>query len=354
MNELAAAVFIATVLLLLKSRVNYNRLPELTPRPAAASGEAGITVVIPARNEAAGIAGAVRSFPSGRVIVVDDASGDETARLALEAGARVIPAPSLRRGEKGKAAACAAGAREARTEWVLFIDADTSYAPEFLGSLASYAREHSLDMGSVLLEHRYSTFVENLLSPYARALYFTAVDSKRVNSFGSANAIADGHCLLFRSQAYEFIGGHRSLIKSPVEDVQLALTAKRHRLRCHTVRSGSLGQVNLRGGWRNIWRRFGRSAPRFSLAHPWAQFQMVLSSLLMMSCLPIAVWSVANAQVLTGILFLLLPVALLVPWYRSRMALFSLAAIYLLPLMALNSMASLLFARRIPWKGRRV
>ena len=57
------------------------------------SGPVGVG--IPARNEAATVAEVVRAaraaLPRARVVVVDDASTDATARLAAEAGAEVIP-----------------------------------------------------------------------------------------------------------------------------------------------------------------------------------------------------------------------------------------------------------------------
>ena len=50
-------------------------------------------VIIPARNEEAVIARAVRSLPPDTVIVVDDHSEDRTAEAARQAGAGVLPAP---------------------------------------------------------------------------------------------------------------------------------------------------------------------------------------------------------------------------------------------------------------------
>ena len=54
-----------------------------------------VGVGIPARNEAATVAEVVRAaratLPKARVVVVDDASTDATARLAAEAGAEVVP-----------------------------------------------------------------------------------------------------------------------------------------------------------------------------------------------------------------------------------------------------------------------
>jgi glycosyltransferase involved in cell wall biosynthesis len=87
-------------------------------------------VVIPCRNEAASIGLLVRDvrtqLPS--VLVIDDGSADDTARLAHEAGAWVFSnLTSL-----GKGAALRVGwkrARELGMEWVLCMDGDGQHAP---------------------------------------------------------------------------------------------------------------------------------------------------------------------------------------------------------------------------------
>lgn len=94
-----------------------------------------VTVVIPALNEAAAIGGLVRRVPPGlvkEVIVVDNGSTDATARVAAEAGARVVSEP-----RRGYGAACWAGVAALRddTDVVAFFDGDGSQRPEELGRI---------------------------------------------------------------------------------------------------------------------------------------------------------------------------------------------------------------------------
>lgn len=81
------------------------------------------TVVIPALNEAARIADVVRYAltdpATAEVIVVDDSSIDDTARLARQAGAEVITSTLL-----GKGASMCDGLRQAQCELIVYLDGD--------------------------------------------------------------------------------------------------------------------------------------------------------------------------------------------------------------------------------------
>jgi uncharacterized membrane protein YbhN (UPF0104 family) len=96
-----------------------------------------VTVFFPAHDEEDTVADVVRRTPSsvrGRpvdVVVVDDGSTDRTAALAHEAGARVVSLPHNR----GLGAAVRIGLHDAaarHAEAVVFLDADSEYAPEEL------------------------------------------------------------------------------------------------------------------------------------------------------------------------------------------------------------------------------
>ncbi|NTU85904.1 MAG: glycosyltransferase family 2 protein [Chloroflexales bacterium] len=99
-----------------------------------------VTVVIPAYNEAHGIAAVVarvrEALPEAEIMVVDDASGDDTGARAAAAGARVERHPANR----GNGAAVKTGIRRATGEVVLLMDADGQmdprYIPAILGGVA--------------------------------------------------------------------------------------------------------------------------------------------------------------------------------------------------------------------------
>jgi len=86
-----------------------------------------VTVVVPAYNEGKRIATVLKVLIRARkkelienIIVVDDGSLDNTAKVASEFPVELISFPE----NKGKGAALAAGIRTAKTDIILFMDAD--------------------------------------------------------------------------------------------------------------------------------------------------------------------------------------------------------------------------------------
>ena len=123
--------------------------------PPVASWPAGdgITVVVPARDEAARIGpllAAVVGAPGvAEVIVVDDESTDGTADVARSGGATVLTGEPLPAGWGGKAWALQQGLDAASGDWVVFLDADTRPSPDLPGSLVARMVADDLDVLTV-------------------------------------------------------------------------------------------------------------------------------------------------------------------------------------------------------------
>lgn len=354
MNPTAAAALIAAgiVVLAFKARLNYLRLPVLPPEPAR---EADVTVIIPARNEAANIERAVRSFPGVDVVVADDASSDGTVELARAAGARVIAAPPLPEGHLGKPNACYAGALASITEWLLFVDADTWYEPGFATRFVAYARRERLEMVSAFPRQHTETFFERALLPYAFALYFTGVNADRVNSALSKEALANGQCLLVRRDTYQRLGGHASVATSIIEDVALARRAKQLGVNTRVIRAEAQAHVRMYESLGAIWRGFEKNAFRFLLINPLSGVIVVTASIVLTSYLPMLALLLAGGNWLGAAGFAILPGLVMIPWYGSPGAIvFTPIAIYLFQLIALSGMFKTLTRRKTDWKGRPV
>ncbi len=99
-----------------------------------------VTVLVACYNEAPVIGevvrAAVRSVPSGEVLVVDDGSTDGTDRVAAAAGARVLRLPE----NLGKGIAVRRGLDEVRGEVIVLIDGDGQDDPAEIPALLAPLR----------------------------------------------------------------------------------------------------------------------------------------------------------------------------------------------------------------------
>lgn len=103
----------------------------MAERPGGAAGSPTISVVIPCYNAAPFLAAAIDSTlgqtsPPLEVIVVDDGSTDDSARIAQEYGP---PVRVIRQTNQGESAARNRGIAAARGDWVAFLDADDLWVP---------------------------------------------------------------------------------------------------------------------------------------------------------------------------------------------------------------------------------
>jgi glycosyltransferase involved in cell wall biosynthesis len=141
---------------------------DLEGRPLSGPDSPLVSVVIPCLNEAENIERCVsaaldvlaRTALAGEVIVVDNASEDDSAALAAGAGARVVHEP-----RRGYGSAYLAGFAAARGRYIVMADADLTYdfdeIPRFVAELDRGAelvmgdRMDNIQPGAMPWLHRY-------------------------------------------------------------------------------------------------------------------------------------------------------------------------------------------------------
>lgn len=195
------------------------------PQPA-------VSVIVPARNEECCLANCLSSLvtQSGidfEIIVVDDASSDRTREIAKSfAGVRVVDAPPLPAGWSGKNHAMVAGAAAARSEWLLFTDADTTHLPGSLSGSVAEAKRHGAALLSYSPQQEVHGFWEKAVMPVIFGELATTYRPALVSNPKFRAAAANGQYLLISRDAYDAVGGHATVAGSLLEDVALARAVK--------------------------------------------------------------------------------------------------------------------------------
>ncbi len=242
MTWLIPAAYVAFFLLLVRRfGVRRPQLRDYAPRTRGGL----ISVIIPARNEAANIEACVRSvlatlYDPIEVVVVDDRSTDDTAgiieRLATgpEARGRVrlVRGAELPPGWFGKPWALVQGWRVSRGDLVLFVDADTRHTPELIPRAVGALETERVHLVSLLGRQEMVTFWERLVQPHVfLALASRVGDLRRINRTRVEwEAIAAGQFILTTRAAYEGVGTHEAVRNCVAEDAALAQGYARHDL----------------------------------------------------------------------------------------------------------------------------
>ncbi len=224
-----------------------------------------ITVLIPARNEADVIGTTLQGLQaqgSGlRVIVIDDQSEDDTARIAAAfPNTKVVSGRPLPEGWTGKLWALEQGKGHAGTAMLLLLDADIWLQPGLLAALLEHKRRDRRQFVSLMADLNRSSFWDRLLLPafvyYFKLLYPFALS----NSDSCRVAAAAGGCVLADTEALQRAGAFASLRGALIDDCTLARQVKNAGFR--TWLGLSRGVVSLRpyGTLRSIHDMVARSA----------------------------------------------------------------------------------------------
>lgn len=204
-----------------------------------------IAIVIPARNEAAGIgetiASLLRQDYPGRfsILLVDDDSSDGTAPVAQAAAASlggtgrlsIIPGRPLPRGWTGKLWAVKQGVEAAQAtatppDYLLLSDADIVYSPEVLSDLAARASKDGLVLTSLMVKLRCASLAERSLIPAFIFFFQMLYPFPWVNRPANATAAAAGGCMLVRREALQAAGGIDAIRNALIDDCALARRLK--------------------------------------------------------------------------------------------------------------------------------
>ncbi len=278
---------------------NYLTAPMLrtVPSPTARNEYAStprVSVLIPARNEEANIAQCLQglcaqNYPQLEIIVVDDHSTDRTAEIVQSFAAqyphiRLLEGRPLPPEWTGKNWACQQLSASATGTILIFTDADNTHAPNAVLNTVRWMQRYDLSMISAFPEQRTLTMPEQLAVPVVDTFVYAGLPLwLTYHSPYPSLAAANGQWIAFTRQAYIELGGHLSVRKHVVEDVELSRAAKQRGFRMLTTAGTDLIFCRMYSSFDGVWNGFTKNL--FGLVGYNSIAFFVLLTMLFMACI---------------------------------------------------------------------
>ncbi len=243
--------------------------------PPSAVPVAGVSILIPARNEALGIGDAIRAALASRdvafeIVVMDDSSTDGTAAIVLglaaeDARVRLQRAPALPAGWNGKQHACWALAHAARFPLLCFVDADVRLAPECVARMAAFLEHGGKGQGSSLVSgfprQITDTWLEWMLLPLIHfvLLGFLPIGRMRRGT-NPAFAAGCGQFILVRADDYIACGGHSGIKLTMHDGLKLPRLFREHGFRTDLADLTNLATCRMYTSAAQVWNGLAKNA----------------------------------------------------------------------------------------------
>lgn len=263
-------VWIALLALGVLGLVVWNMLAWPGLRPIGGDPGVRVSVLIPARDEAANIAECLETVSAqgdvvAEVLVYDDHSTDDTARLVeraadFDARVRLLKGDTLPEGWKGKPFACYRLAHAAAQEWLLFLDADARLSDGAANAMAQAALRTRATMLSFWPGLTLESFVEKALMPMLNMVVFTLYPAPMAFRRNWASlGLAHGACILVHAETYRRLGGHELVAKELFEDTALAREWRKRGERSLCFDGQRLVRVRMYRSFGELWAGFRKN-----------------------------------------------------------------------------------------------
>jgi hypothetical protein len=246
-----------------------RNLPFYAPLPPA-TRRANCSVLIPARNEEANIAAAVRSALQSdgvdlEVIVLDDGSTDRTAEIVRsfdDARVRLETAQPLPAGWCGKNFACHQLAALARNPLLVFMDADVRVSrSDSLARLAEFVEKSGAALVSGVPREETHGLAEKLIIPLIHFVLLGFLPLERMRkSTDPRFAAACGQILAVRRDAYERTGGHTVIANRIHDAVALTRSFRAHGFATDLFDATDTFHCRMYQRAADVWHGFAKNA----------------------------------------------------------------------------------------------
>lgn len=245
--------------------------PPRFDRDSSAETTQPVSVLIPARDEALGIADAIHAVLANQnvqlqLLILDDHSTDGTARIVEEIATRndrveLITGQPLPEGWCGKQFACHQLAAAAKYEHLLFLDADVRISPTAIRHALHGQQSRGADLWSGFPRLLTNSLGEGLLIPmiYLVLLTYLPMFFMRWTRMQSA-AAGCGQFFLTTKTAYQKSGGHQSIRSSLHDGVTLPRSYRAAGLRTDLFDARDIATCRMYDGWSESWSGLSKNA----------------------------------------------------------------------------------------------
>ena len=245
--------------------LDYYRDPSKRKRT---SSEA-VSVLIPARNEAIGIAATLRTILTTRdmefeVVVMDDGSTDGTDAAVLSLAEidkrlRLERAPPLPPGWNGKQHACWCLARVARNPILCFVDADVRLRSDCVVRMADFLDNNSLVSG--FPEQITGTFLEWMLLSLIHFLLLGFLPISRMRTTTEPGlGVACGQFVMVRANDYFASGGHSAIKLTMHDGLRLPRLLRRAGYKTDLADITNLASCRMYTSATEVWNGLAKNA----------------------------------------------------------------------------------------------
>jgi glycosyltransferase involved in cell wall biosynthesis len=225
--------------------------------------EARVSIIVPARNEAADIEESLTSllrldYQDYEVIAVDDRSTDGTGQImdrlaaipAAQGRLRVIHVDQLPKQWLGKTHAMWSAARRATGDWLLFTDADVTFRPDSLRRAMAYADAERADHVVLFPQIVMKKPGERMMVAFFQTLFVFGHRPWKTADPEAPDHMGVGAFNLVRRSTYESVGTYERLRLEVLDDMKLGKVVKNAGFRQRNVFGDDL--ISLRwakGAW---------------------------------------------------------------------------------------------------------
>ena len=323
-----------------------------------------ISVLIPARNEEKNIATCLnfilaQDYEHLEVLVLDDQSTDQTkvitkSFLKNHSNVFYIEGEPLPQNWKGKNWACHQLSKKANGKYLLFIDADVELAKSAISSAIKIMSATKSKMLSVFPTQRIKSLGEWLIVPLMNWVLLSFLPLKKVYDSKNISFIAaNGQFMLWDSDTYSAVDGHKQVANAVVEDMELARKAKAIN-KIMTLLGGDIIYCRMYAGFVDAFKGFSKNFfPGFNL-NPFIFVGFVLLLFLVFGVSSLL--AIVNSDYL--IIIMLIVLGRILTSQISHQNLFlnvilHLAQMMFMLIIGLNSVLSTKF-RFVTWKDRKL